>query len=69
MARQIKCPKCKKTNFTMLDNTKKSMSAGKAVVGGVLFGPLGAGAGAIMGKKGKYDLLCNECGHRWEAKK
>lgn len=64
----MKCPKCGSTEFTVLGSTKNSLSLGKAVVGGVLLGPVGAAGGAIMGKKGKYDLVCNKCGHRWSAK-
>lgn len=69
MAKQIKCPKCGSTNFMLLEDTKKSLSLGKAVVGGVLLGPVGAAGGAILGKKGKFDLVCQDCGHRWLQKK
>lgn len=69
MARQIKCPKCKSTNFTILEDRKKALSLGKGIVGGVLLGPVGAVGGAIIGKKGKFDMICNDCGHRWIQKK
>ncbi len=74
MARQIRCPKCKSKNFMLLEDTKKPFSLGKGLVGGALLAPLGFGAlgaagGAIMGKKGKFDLVCKDCGHRWKQKK
>ncbi len=34
MAKQIRCPKCKSTDFQVLGSTKKSLSLGKAAVGG-----------------------------------
>ena len=69
MIKQIKCPKCGSTDFRVLEYTKKTLSLGKGVVGGVLLGPVGAVGGAIIGKKGKFDLICNDCGHRWKQKK
>lgn len=69
MSKQIKCPKCKSANFMLLEDQKKAMSLGKGIVGGVLLGPIGAVGGAIIGKKGKFDLVCQDCGHRWEQKK
>ena len=69
MAKQIKCPKCGSQNFTLLEDTKKSLSLGKGIVGGVLLGPVGAVGGAILGKKGKFDLICNDCKYRWTQKK
>lgn len=68
-AKQIQCPKCKSTDFRVLNDTKKSLSFGKAAAGYILAGPLGAAGGAIIGKKGKYDLICNKCGYRWIQKK
>lgn len=69
MAKAIKCPKCKSTNFIVLDSGRKKMSIGKGLVGGALLGPLGAVAGgAVLGKKGKGDFQCCDCGHRWHQK-
>ena len=34
---------------------QRALSPGKAIVGGLLFGPVGAIAGAAMGDKGKID--------------
>lgn len=69
MVKQIRCPKCGSQNFTVIGDSRKSLSLGKGVVGGVLLGPVGAVGGAIIGKKGKYDLICNDCKHRWIQKK
>jgi hypothetical protein len=46
---------------------KKGFSATKSVVGGALTGGIGLLAGFI-GKKGKYDMFCKNCGHRWRQK-
>lgn len=63
----LKCPKCKSTNVQILGNNRKGFSVGKAVGGALLTGGVGALAG-FAGKKGKYDVHCPECGHRWKAK-
>lgn len=68
MAKKIACPKCKSLNFTVLGDSKKSVSAGKAVVGGLLLGPAGFAVGGLMGKKGKATLVCQECGTTWKVK-
>lgn len=68
MAKKIKCPKCGSLNFEALGSTKKSVSAGKAVIGGVLAGPAGFAIGGLMGKKGKTALACHDCGTTWQIK-
>jgi len=62
------CPRCKSTNITFI---QKRLSLGRAVVGGAvgsLFGPIGSGAGAVLGgtssKKGK--AKCLNCGKEWK---
>lgn len=50
MGRKIKCPSCGSLNFEAVASSKKSLSVGKAAVGGVLLGPLGAVGGAMLGK-------------------
>ena len=65
---KMKCPKCRSTNVQIMGSTKKPLSAGKAVAGGLLLGPLGAIGGAALGKKGKYEMFCNDCGERWKQK-
>lgn len=67
MASKMKCPKCKGINIQVLGNDKKSFSMGKAVVGAALTGGIGALAG-FAGKKGKYDVFCTDCGHRFQVK-
>lgn len=67
MAKDMKCPKCKSTNIQVLGNDRKAFSVGKAVGGALLTGGIGAIAG-FAGKKGKYEVFCTNCGHRWETK-
>ena len=68
MGRKIKCPSCGSLNFEAVASSKKSLSVGKAAVGGVLLGPLGAVGGAMLGKKGKATFVCHECGNTWQVK-
>lgn len=63
----MKCPKCKSTNIQVLGNDRKGFSVGKAIVGGALTCGVGVLAG-FAGKKGKYEVFCADCGHRWKAK-
>lgn len=65
--KSISCPKCKKTNIQVMGEKRKAFSLGKAVGGAVLTGGIGLLAGFI-GKKGKYDVFCGDCGHRWQVK-
>ena len=62
---KIKCPRltCRSTNVEPV-TTKKKMSIGKAAVGGLLLGPLGAAAGLATGK----NVYCKDCGHTFEVK-
>lgn len=68
MGRKIKCPSCGSLNFEAVASSKKSLSLGKAAVGGVLLGPLGAVGGAMLGKKGKTTFVCHDCGNTWQVK-
>ena len=68
MGKKIQCPKCSSLNFEAVASSKKSLSLGKGLVGGVLLGPVGAVGGAIMGKKGKTTFVCHNCGNTWEVK-
>lgn len=63
----VKCPKCKSMNIEVIGKDKKGFSLGKAIVGGVLVPVVGAAAG-FLGKNGKYDLICKDCGHRYQKK-
>lgn len=54
----LHCPNC---GGTELIPVKKGFSVGKAVVGGLLVGPLGLVAGAIGSNKIK--LVCLSCRH------
>lgn len=58
----VKCPHCKSTNISFMDNNRKSFSVGKAVAGSALIGSTGVLAG-FAGKKGKKNTWhCQECG-------
>ena len=66
----MKCPKCKGVNIQVIGNDRKGFSVGKAVGGAILTagtGGIGSLAGFI-GKKGKYDCFCQDCGHRFKVK-
>jgi len=65
--KNVKCPKCKSLNVEIMGEKKKGFSVGKAVVGNVLVPGFGTAAGFI-GKKGKYDFFCSDCGHRYRVK-
>ena len=64
----LRCPKCGSTDVTLLNNTSKSTSAGKALIGAETFGLEGMVVGAAMGKKGKREYLCNHCGNRYSVR-
>ena len=60
------CPMCHKFgSLKRVDKTRKGLSAGKAIVGGVLIGPIGSIVGASMGKK-KATYVCKNCGFEHE---
>lgn len=63
----LTCPKCKGHNIQVLGNDRKGFSVGKAVGGTLLTGGIGVLAG-FAGKKGKYEVFCTDCGHRWKTK-
>ncbi|MGN1114323.1 MAG: hypothetical protein ACI4RC_04300 [Oscillospiraceae bacterium] len=67
MSKKLKCPKCKSTNIQVLGNDRKGFSVGKAIGGALLTGGIGTLAG-FAGKKGKYEVFCMSCGHRWKVK-
>lgn len=64
---EIKCPKCKSHNVVPLGQERKGFSVGKMAGGAILTGGIGALAGFI-GKKGKYQFYCQDCGKRFEHK-
>jgi len=64
---KLKCPKCKSTSIQVLGNDRKAFSVGKALGGALLTGGIGTLAG-FAGKKGKYEVFCTDCGHRWKVK-
>ena len=67
MAKEVRCPKCKSTNGVVMGNDKKGFSAGKAIGGALLTGGIGLLAG-FAGKKGKYDMFCQDCSTRFQIK-
>ncbi len=64
----LRCPKCGSTDVTFLNNTSKSTSAGKALIGAETFGLEGMVVGAAMGRNGKREYLCNHCGKRYSVR-
>lgn len=60
------CPICKSHNWVKVDTDNKGISAGKAVVGGVLLGPIGLAAGLFGKKYSTY--YCKDCGFKQEYK-
>ena len=69
MAKKIVCPnrKCKSVNVVPI-TTDRKLSVGKGLLGGALFGPLGAVDGAAIGKNGKTKFRCADCGTVFEVK-
>ena len=63
----LACPKCGSTNVQLFNDTRKTLSAGKAFVGGAVAGPAGMAIGAAMGKKGKREYVCLACGKRYSV--
>lgn len=64
----LRCPKCGSTDVTLLNNTSKSTSAVKSLIGAETFGLEGMVVGAAMGRKGKREYLCNHCGKRYSVR-
>ena len=55
------CPFCKSEEISIY-GVKKGFSGGKALVGGVLLGPIGLLAGTAGSNKQETKCLCNNCG-------
>lgn len=64
---KILCPRCLSSNIQALGENRKSFSVGKAIGGVVLTGGIGALAG-FVGKKKGYDVICSDCGNRFQIK-
>lgn len=64
----LRCPSCGSCDVTLIRDTGRTLSVGKAVVGAALAGTPGAIIGATMGKKGKREYLCNSCGRRYRVR-
>ena len=59
----ILCPCCKSNKWVdaAKNITKSGYSVGKAVVGGVLLGPVGLLAGAFGKKHKSITMVCQDC--------
>ncbi|MBQ2793822.1 MAG: hypothetical protein IJC80_06155 [Clostridia bacterium] len=67
MSAPSKCPICGESiNWKKVDQQNKGFSVGKAVVGEILFGPVGLIGGALGKKKVYY--YCGKCGFNHEYK-
>lgn len=58
----IYCPKCLSTQVTA---NKRGFSAGKAIAGNIVAGPVGLVAGAFGSRT--VEITCLKCGYRWKA--
>jgi len=61
---KLECPKCGSQNFT---TGRKKYGLGKAALGTVILGPIGLEGGLIG--RGKLELVCQNCNHKWKPKK
>ena len=68
MKAPMMCPLCgEMIRWTKVDETRKGFSAGKAVAGAVIAGPIGLIGGALGKKKVCY--ACGKCGFQHEYDK
>ena len=56
----VKCPYC---GSTQIQAVRKGFSGGKAIIGGIVAGPIGLAAGAIGSDK--IERFCLNCGHKF----
>ena len=56
-----RCPRCRSTNYT--HDTPFSFT--RALVGGAIFGTIGALIGGVSGKPSASRYRCYNCGHTW----
>lgn len=62
-----RCPNCGEIWGLAKENTGAGNTLGKALIGGLLLGPLGAVGGAAFGNK-TTTYICNKCGFKKEYK-
>ena len=62
-----RCPKCGEIWGLAKENTGAGNTLGKALIGGLLLGPIGAIGGAAFGNK-TTTYICNKCGFKKEYK-
>lgn len=65
-AKKPHCPKCGSDNLEVLGQHKKGFSVGKAVGGAVLTGGVGSLAGFAGKKTKKVDVVCMNCGNKFQ---
>ena len=61
------CPKCSVGKMRVRGEKTEGFNAGNAIVGAMLFGPIGAAAGGSAGNKKKI-YVCDKCGYTIEEK-
>lgn len=61
------CPKCNVGKMQARGEKTEGFNTGNAVIGAVLFGPIGAIAGGNAGVKKKI-YVCDKCGYTIEEK-
>ena len=62
-----RCPKCGEIWGLAKENTGAGNTLGKALIGGLLLGPIGIVGGAAFGNK-TTTYICNKCGFKKEYK-
>lgn len=62
-----RCPNCGEFWSVQKENSGAGNTLGKALIGGILLGPIGAIGGAAFGNK-SVTYICNKCGFKKEYK-
>lgn len=66
--KQPHCPRCRSTNIQVLGQHRKGFSIGKAAAGTILTGGIGSLAGFAGKNTKKVDMICMNCGKKFQYK-